>query len=187
MDRGSVCGLAKIERRIEATPDSHLPTSTGDSTYVLSSSHARARGKLPSLGKLVLAQVYAVRHLRRYFQAHKVDVLTSYPIKQVILWPKNSEHLVKWAIKLGEHEIQHHPRTSIKAKALANWLVEILYTIKGVRTTISVNPLEPKADKEIWKLYTDDAANKEGSESDSEAEYEALQAGLKLTKDVGAK
>lgn len=102
------------------------------------------------------------------------------------------------------------PWTSIKAQALIDCLVEILDTIKGVPTTISVDPLEPEADKELWKLYTDDAASKEGSGaglilqspnreentyaprfdsqvSKNEAKYEALLAGLRLAKEVGAK
>nr|KAJ0202993.1 hypothetical protein LSAT_V11C500271210 [Lactuca sativa] len=49
-------------------------------------------------------------------------------------------------------------------------------TIKGVSTTISVDPLEPEAGKELCKLYTDGVAK-----------YEALLEVLKLAKEVGAK
>nr|KAJ0211084.1 hypothetical protein LSAT_V11C400185560 [Lactuca sativa] len=123
-----------------------------------------------ALEKLILALVYAVRRLWMYCQAHKVDVLTSYPIKQVML--------------------------SIKAQALANFLAEILYTIKGVPTTISVDLLEPEAGKELWKLYTDDTTSKEDitytlrfdfQVSNNEAGYEAHIGGLRLAKEVGSK
>nr|KAJ0224816.1 hypothetical protein LSAT_V11C100009940 [Lactuca sativa] len=167
-------------------------------------------GNYPALEKLVIALVYAVRRLRRYFQAHKVEVMTSYPIKQVLLRPKKSGRLAKWAIELGEHDIQYHPKTSIKPHALTDFLVEILDTIKGVSMTISVDPLEPEVGKEIWNLYIDGATSKEGSGaglilqspkgeeityalrfvfqvSNNEAEYKALLTGLRLAKEVGAK
>ena len=159
---------------------------------------------------MVLALVYAVRWLRRYFHAHKVDVLTSYLIKQVMLWPEKSRHLAKYDIELGEHDIHFHPRNSIKAHALTDFLVEIPDTIKGVPTTISVDHLELEDGKELWKLYTNGAASKEGSGigmilqspkgeyityalrfdfqvSNSKGEYEALLAGLRLAKEVGTK
>ncbi|KAI3790848.1 hypothetical protein L2E82_04222 [Cichorium intybus] len=41
------------------------------------------------LEKLVLALVHAARRLRRYFQAHHVEVLTSQPLKQILLKPEN--------------------------------------------------------------------------------------------------
>mgnify|MGYP001553540151 FL=1 len=68
----------------------------------------------PTLEKLVLALIYAARRLRRYFQAHQIEVLTSYPIKQILLKPETSGRLAKWAIDLGEHNINYRPRISIK-------------------------------------------------------------------------
>nr|KAJ0209621.1 hypothetical protein LSAT_V11C400160500 [Lactuca sativa] len=78
------------------------------------------------------------------------------------------------------------------------------------QTIISVDPLEPEAGKELWKLYTDDATSKEGSGtslilqspkgeeityalrfdfqvSKNEVEYEALLADMRLAKEVSAK
>ena len=92
-----------------------------------------------------------------------MDVLTGYPTKQVLLRPEKSRCLAKWAIQLREHDILYQPRISIKAQALADFLVEIPDTIKGVSTTIFVDPLELEVGKELWKLYTDGAARKEGS------------------------
>nr|KAJ0228071.1 hypothetical protein LSAT_V11C100030700 [Lactuca sativa] len=100
----------------------------------------------PSLEKPVLALVYAVRHLR------------SYPIKQVLLRLEKSWRQAKWAIELGEHDIRYHPELASRPKPS-----HTSYTIKGVLTAISVDPLEPEADKELWKLYTDVAASKGGS------------------------
>lgn len=51
--------------------------------------------------KLVLFLVYAVRRLRRYFQANLILVLTNQPMKQILMQPKWSGRMKKWAIELG--------------------------------------------------------------------------------------
>lgn len=68
----------------------------------------------PELEKLILALVHAARHLRMYFQAHPITVLTDKPIKQILSKPEKSGRVSKWAIKLGEHEIEYKGRNSIK-------------------------------------------------------------------------
>lgn len=95
------------------------------SVYVVSRALQGPKINYPVLEKLVLALVYAARCLRRYFQEHQVEVLTSYSIKQVLLKPEMIGHLAKWAIKLGEHNISYHPCTSIKCQALPDFLLEI--------------------------------------------------------------
>lgn len=75
--------------------------------------------------KLVLALVYTTWQLRRYFQAHQIEVLNSCPIKKVLLKLETSGRLAKWDIDLGEHDVSYHPQTSIKVKALANFLLKI--------------------------------------------------------------
>lgn len=77
----------------------------------------------PTLEKLVLSLIYAAWQLRRYFQAHQIEVLTNCPIKQILLKPETLGRLAKWAIELGEHDISYHPRTSIKGQALADLLL----------------------------------------------------------------
>lgn len=59
--------------------------------------------------KLALALVHAARRLRRYFQGHPIQVLTNKPIKQVLTRPEVSGRLAKWAIELGEHDIEFRP------------------------------------------------------------------------------
>nr|GEW64866.1 protein NYNRIN-like [Tanacetum cinerariifolium] len=77
----------------------------------------------PCLEKVALALIHAARRLRRYFQAHKICVLIDQPI-QVLLKPKNSGRLEKWAIELGEHEILYKPRSAIKGQILADFIAE---------------------------------------------------------------
>ena len=74
--------------------------------------------------KFALATVMASRKLRPYFQAHKIEVLTDQPLRNIIHSPKASGRLIKWAIELGEFDIQYKPRTAIKAQTLADFVVE---------------------------------------------------------------
>ncbi|GJX62110.1 reverse transcriptase domain-containing protein [Tanacetum coccineum] len=60
----------------------------------------------PELEKLILALVHAARRLRRYFQAYPIRVWTDKPIKQILARPKKSRQIAKWAIELGEHDIE---------------------------------------------------------------------------------
>ncbi|XP_052624863.1 uncharacterized protein LOC128132371 [Lactuca sativa] len=163
----------------------------------------------PMLEKLVLELIYAARRLSRYFQEHQIEVLTSYPIKQILLKPEMSGRLAKWAIELGEHDINYRPRTSIKGQALADFLLEIPDGGNPTKEKVWVVEEAP-TDDGSWTLYTDGASSREGSgagliltipegeevtyalrfdfhTSNNEAEYEALLAGLRLAKQMGAK
>ncbi|XP_023739861.1 uncharacterized protein LOC111887961 [Lactuca sativa] len=124
----------------------------------------------PTLERLVLVLIYAVRRLRRYFQAHQIKVLTIYPIKQILLKLETSGRLAKWAIELGEHDINYLPRTSIKGQALADFFLEIL------------DGGDPTKEK-MWAVEGAPADNT----SNNEAEYETLLAGLRLAKQMGVK
>lgn len=74
----------------------------------------------------MLALIYAGWRLRRYFQAHQVEVVTSCLIKQVLLKLKTSGRLAKWEIKLGEHDISYRPHTSIKGQVIVDFLLEAM-------------------------------------------------------------
>ena len=76
------------------------------------------------LEKLALALVSSARKLRPYFQGHPIRVPTSYPLRQVLQNPELSGQIVKWAIELGEFDIEYVPRTAIKAQALADFVAE---------------------------------------------------------------
>ncbi|GKB78110.1 reverse transcriptase domain-containing protein [Tanacetum coccineum] len=155
----------------------------------------------PNHEKVALALVHAARRLRRYFQTHTICVITDQPIRQVLLKLENSGHLAKWAIELGEHEIIYKPHSAIKGQILADFLAEpplLNNSLKEDNTNTS-----GKSDSPTWTLFTDGASSIEGSgagliltdpdgrevtyalrfnfrTSNSEAEYEALVAGLEL-------
>ncbi|PWA51617.1 reverse transcriptase domain-containing protein [Artemisia annua] len=57
--------------------------------------------------KLALAIVYATRHLRGYFTAHPIRVLTDKPIEWTFLKPDRSIRMVKWATELVKYDIEY--------------------------------------------------------------------------------
>ena len=146
--------------------------------------------------KLILALVTAARKLRPYFQAHTIEVLTEYPMKQVLHKPETSGRLMKWAIELSEFDIRYKPKTTIKGQVLEDFVME--FTSVELAEDTQTMPDFP-----IWKLSVDGAANAQASSaglilnspegidieyalrfwfpaSNNEAEYEAIIAGLNL-------
>uniref|UniRef100_A0A251VBH2 Putative ribonuclease H-like domain-containing protein n=1 Tax=Helianthus annuus TaxID=4232 RepID=A0A251VBH2_HELAN len=174
--------------------------------YFFSKTLKLAETKYPPLEKLALALVQTARRLRRYFQAHPIQVVTDQPVKNVLEKPENSGRLAKWAVELGEHNITYVPRKAIKAQVLADFLVEVPSQKTEEVNTTTTEPSNPEA----WKLFTDGASSVEGSgagvilinpegleftyalrfnfqTTNNEAEYEALIAGLRLAKEMKVK
>lgn len=116
-----------------------------------------------------------------------------------------SRRLAKWAIELGEHDINYRPRASIKGQTLADFLIEIPNEIKPLIQAEDQKDTLGQAYSQCWTLYTDRASNKEGSRaslrftyldgeevtyelrfdfhtSNNKAKYEALLADLQITR-----
>ncbi|KAI3829139.1 hypothetical protein L1987_03255 [Smallanthus sonchifolius] len=155
------------------------------------------------LEKLTLALVHASRRLRRYFQAHPVEILTNFPIQQVLKKPELSGRLAKWAVELGALSLEYKPRTALKGQVIADFLAEIPEGREiEITNDLAIAEIQTKT-PQWWSLYTDGASSMEGSgaglmllspegveityavklnfkSTNNEAEYEALLAGLRL-------
>ena len=77
--------------------------------YYMSKRLLDAKTRYPGLEKLASALMVASRKLRSYFHAHSIEVLTNYPLRQVLQKSKTSGRLLKWAIELGQFEVNFHP------------------------------------------------------------------------------
>ncbi|KAK3035593.1 hypothetical protein RJ639_033185 [Escallonia herrerae] len=80
--------------------------------------------RYPRIDKVALALVISARKLRPYFQSHTVVVLTDQSLGKVLQSPNVSERLINWSVELGEFDIKYKPRTTIKAQALSDFVVE---------------------------------------------------------------
>ncbi|KAL2230531.1 UNVERIFIED_CONTAM: Ribonuclease HI [Sesamum indicum] len=82
--------------------------------YYVSKMLQRAELRYSKMEKLTLALVITARRLRPYFQSHKIVVLTNSPMKHVMSRPEASGRLIKWAVELGQYDIDYQPRTAQK-------------------------------------------------------------------------
>ena len=82
--------------------------------YYVSKRLLDAETRYTNMEKLAYALVLASRKLRPYFQSHKIEVRTSYPLRQVMHKPETSRRLLKWTVELGQFDIEYKPRSAIK-------------------------------------------------------------------------
>ncbi|CAL8094090.1 unnamed protein product [Prunus armeniaca] len=107
--------------------------------------------------------------LHPYFQAHETTILTNQPLWQVLQKPEASSRLIKWAIELGEFDIQFRPRPAEKGQAVADFISELTPSVALELASSNIDAREP------------------GRTSNNEAEYEAFLVGLRLAKSMSAK
>ncbi|CAL9004777.1 unnamed protein product [Prunus brigantina] len=165
----------------------HL-NGTQHPVYYVSKALTDTEARYPAIEKLALALIISARKLRPYFQAHSILILTDQPLSLVLRKPETSGRLVKWSVELGEFDITYRP-PPIRSV---------------VEATSPSDPTQP-----TWTLFVDGASNLQGCgagivlissggvtveydlrfrfrASNNEAEYEALLAGLRLAKELGA-
>jgi hypothetical protein len=127
------------------------------------------------------------------------SALVKYPMKKVLQKPDLSGRLVNWAMELGQFDIEFHPRTAIKGQVLADFFVEFC----------NMSEAEELPKELTWVVFVDGSSasgrsgvgvfirNPEGQEfgfavkldfvtTNNEAEYEAIIAGLALSRGMGA-
>ena len=119
--------------------------------------------------------------------------------------------MAKWAVKLGEFDIQYRPQPSMKAQILADFVAECTISDNEPEDTDGNTIKEdttPDPNLELtWVLYIDGASDVQGSRaglilknfewivieyvlrfnfkaSNNQAEYEALLTDLKIVKEL---
>ncbi|XP_027933467.1 uncharacterized protein LOC114188974 [Vigna unguiculata] len=118
-----------------------------------------------------------------------------HPIAKILRKPNLAGRMIAWSVELSEFGLKYEPRGSVKGQHLADFVAELHESI-------------PRS-KDIWILFVDGSSDKRNAgagivlegpggltiehslqfkfkASNNQAEYEALIAGLKLAKDLGA-
>ena len=173
--------------------------------YYVSKRLFDAETRYPEMEKLALALVTSSRKLRPYFQAHKIEVLTNFPLKQVLQKPDASGRLLKWIVELRQFDISFQPRTAIKGQAFADFVAKFTYCDNTKEHVELEKHVEIEKHLALWKLFVDGSSTDEGASagivlispedhkihralrfsfkaSNNEVEYEALLMGLRLEK-----
>jgi hypothetical protein len=92
--------------------------------YYLSEVIHEAKTRYLEVHKLLYAVLIAFRKLRHYFQAHKILVVSSYPLRVVLHNPNVTGNIAKWAAELAEFELDFISRHVIKSQVLADFIVD---------------------------------------------------------------
>ncbi|GJV40953.1 reverse transcriptase domain-containing protein [Tanacetum coccineum] len=203
VDKGSKQSLKINEEIYRKASHSHSTKSRRKLDHILSSLK-RVRECNPNGKKRKRPKAYILsRRLKRYFRAHKITVLTNKPIRLLLMKPKKSRRVARWAIELGEHKIEYKPRNAIKAQVLADFMAE---THEEDEEEDFQNH-EDKTKSTGWRLYTDGASSDDGfgaglmivclegmeftyalkfefKATNNDAEYEAVIAGLEIEKEI---
>jgi hypothetical protein len=74
--------------------------------------------------KLLYVVLVASRKLHHYFQAHRVVVVTSFPLRAILHNSNATGNIAKWAAELAEFQLDFQPRHAIKSQVLADFILE---------------------------------------------------------------
>jgi hypothetical protein len=58
-----------------------------------------------------------------YFQAHRISVVTSYPLTVILCNPNVTGNIAKWATELGEFELDFVLHHAVKSQVLADFII----------------------------------------------------------------
>ena len=149
---------------------------------------------------MLFGLLMASRKLHHYFQAHEITVVTRLPLQRILHNPDATGRIVEWALELSSFGLKFESTSTIKSRALAEFIVEWTST----------------PDEEIQETalpgneYFDGAFSLQGAgagvllvaptgehlkyliqihfpremSTDNTAEYEGLLAGLKIAADL---
>ncbi|GJV51604.1 reverse transcriptase domain-containing protein [Tanacetum coccineum] len=177
------------------------------SIHYVSRTLNEAERNYASLEKLALSLLHMSWRLRRYFEAHPIKVITDQPLKQILNKAQASGKLAKYSVELGAYNIIYEPRNVLKGQVLANFLSEAPVGTPTEEFFRLPAKLTNKDDVERWTLFIDWASNNKGSRAalvlirpsgvefmyalrlnfantNKEAEYEALLAGLRMARKI---
>ncbi|XP_074374043.1 uncharacterized protein LOC141714422 [Apium graveolens] len=175
------------------------------SVYYISQVLKDAETRYPRLEKFAFALVTTSRKLRHYFQGREIRVVTNQPLRKIIHKPDISGRLVNWVVELIQFNLSFIPKTAIKAQALADFIIECNFPEEDPEPMNMDPKTEQDASPGAWTLKVDGSltSKRSGAElilkspegftiqtaisfgfptTNNQAEYEALIAGLKLSR-----
>jgi ribonuclease HI len=101
---------------------------------------------MTELEKISYAVVMASRKLRHYFEAFIVWVTLDRGLGELFKNPEASARIAKWTAELSGYHITFEPRTAIKSRVLADFIVDW------------TGPAWPQeSSKKVWTIHCDGA------------------------------
>jgi ribonuclease HI len=136
--------------------------------YYVSEVLHEAKARYLETHKLIYAILVASRKLRHYFQAHRVVVVTSFPLRAILHNSNATGNIAKWAVELAEFQLDFQPRHTVKSQVLADFIVEWTPSPSapgGPDPDSDPTPAEPRAPvftEPHWTLFFDESARQQG-------------------------
>nr|KYP74527.1 Transposon Ty3-I Gag-Pol polyprotein [Cajanus cajan] len=174
---GRFLGFMITSRGIEANPEKceaiiHMQSPQSVKEVQRLAERLVSLSQYQMVEKLALALVTAARRLRPYFQSHQVVVKTDYPIKQILRKPELAGRMIAWSIELSEFGIRYESRGPLKAQYGSS------NSKGGGAGIILEGPNQITVEQSLKFGF---------KATNNQAEYEALLAGLRLARDLGAR
>lgn len=175
--------------------------------YYMSKTLRGAEIRYTKVEKMIYVFLTASKKLWPYFQYHTIIVLTYQPLRFLLWRSDTSGCLARWAIELGEFNIEYKPRLFMKAQVLMDFVVECTFLDSEGEKRLD-RTLEEVSISPSRILHVDGASNAQGCganlifaspdgvitkyalrfgshTTNNVAEYEALIAGLNIAKEIG--
>jgi hypothetical protein len=132
-----------IER---TTSEGQEPEGSGSATgvrsiqkpvYYVSEVLHEAKTRYLETHKLLYAVLVASRKMCHYFQAHRVVVVTSFPLRAILHNSNATGNIAKWAAELAEFQLDFQPRLATPSRAkswlTSSWSGRLSRVLLGVR------------------------------------------------------
>jgi hypothetical protein len=170
-----------------------------DPVYFISEVLSPSKKNYIELEKVLYAVLMASRKLRHYFQAYRIIVPSSQPLKDIMRNREATGRIGKWAAELNEFTIDYVHRSSIQSQVLADFIADWMS---------GAHEEEINKDAEAWTVFCDGswgtfgagvaavlvapskvktcyAAKLDFSCTNNIAEYETLMLGLRKLRATG--
>jgi hypothetical protein len=136
--------------------------------YYVSEVLHEAKARYHKTHKLIYVVLIASRKLHHYIQAHRVVVVTSYPLKAILHNSNAMGNIAKWAAELAKFQQDFQPRHAVKSQVLADFIVEWTPSLSapgGPDPDLDPTPAKPRAPvftEPHWMLFFNGSTRQHG-------------------------